>query len=50
MAMNTSVKSCSCDHEYQDQKYGKKQRVHNACKTANSNVTKWRCTVCGSTK
>lgn len=37
-----AIKRCVCEHEYQDKKYGKKNRVCN--KTAKD---KWRCTVCG---
>lgn len=36
----TEIKKCSCEHGYQDQKYGKGQRVHN--KTTKG----WRCSVC----
>lgn len=25
----TVIKSCTCDHEFQDDRYGKKRRVHN---------------------
>jgi hypothetical protein len=38
------IKFCSCEHEYQDKKYGKNKRVHN--KTTNG----WRCTACGNEK
>ena len=41
----TKIKTCTCKHEYQDKKYGKKQRVHNSTAT-----NKWRCTVCGNEK
>lgn len=39
----SSVKSCICEHEYQDSIYGKGKRLHNwAVKSE-----KWRCSVCG---
>lgn len=39
----TTIKKCTCkDHEYQDEKYGKGNRVFNITK-----LGKWRCTVCG---
>lgn len=38
----TEVKSCKCDHDYQDRKYGNKQRLHN--KTTKG----FRCTVCSN--
>ena len=37
---------CHCDHEHQDERYGKKMRVHN--KKAESKG--WRCTVCTDEK
>jgi hypothetical protein len=43
-----AIIKCSCEHEYQDQKYGKDNRVHNYC--ANNKSGGWRCTVCESIK
>lgn len=31
-----------CEHDYQDKKYGRNQRVFNRTKSG------WRCTVCGT--
>lgn len=42
------IKKCTCEHKYQDKKYGKKKRVHN--KMADSTPQKYRCTVCGKEK
>jgi len=39
------ILSCTCKHEYQDQKYGKGMRVHNMVPDPNGSST-WRCTVC----
>lgn len=39
------IRKCSCEHPYQDAKYGPGQRVHNP--TKDRNVT--RCTVCDRT-
>ena len=39
--MSTSIRVCSCTHEYQEQKYGNNKRVKNKCGKG------WRCTVCG---
>ncbi len=36
------VIACNCNHEYQDAKYGKGQRLHNPRKGDT-----WACTVCG---
>lgn len=36
------IRSCTCKHEYQDQKYGPGKRVHNPCKKGEY----LRCTVC----
>ena len=38
------IKGCSCKHDYQDQVYGKGQRVHNEGKAL---IT---CSVCGTKK
>lgn len=35
------IKSCDCQHEFQDKKYGRGKRVHN--KTMKD---EYRCTVC----
>jgi hypothetical protein len=40
----TKIAPCSCQHKYQDERYGKGQRVHNVGKT------KITCTVCGVKK
>lgn len=39
------VIKCTCKHEYQDEKYGKGNRVANSMKS--TSATKFRCTVCG---
>jgi hypothetical protein len=39
-----AIKKCTCDHKFQDERYGKKNRVMN--KTAKVNPTVYRCTVC----
>ena len=44
--LTTKVKFCPCAHAYQDEKYGKQNRVHNL-KQKNKEVKSWRCTVCG---
>lgn len=41
----TEIKRCSCEHKWQDKRYGKGRRVKN--KTAKGT---YRCTVCGSDK
>lgn len=43
------ILKCSCKHEYQDEKYGKGNRVHNIRENASSNE-KYRCTVCKKLK
>lgn len=40
------IKKCSCKHAYQDQKYGKGNRVFN-CKLDRGKLP--TCTVCGKT-
>ena len=38
----TVIKTCTCNSEYQDKRYGVNRRVHNLCKKGE----KARCTVC----
>ncbi len=42
----TKIKNCDCIHEFQDKKYGKGKRVHNACVKSGE----YRCTVCQKVK
>ena len=46
--MPTKVLKCTCDHTYQDEKYGYQMRVHNQCKLGSD--VGWRCTVCKKEK
>lgn len=41
--MAVVIAKCTCKHEYQDAKYGNRQRVKNTCE-GKYNL---RCTVCG---
>lgn len=38
------IKSCTCEHYFQDKLHGKGKRVHNTCKEG------CRCTVCSKVK
>jgi hypothetical protein len=42
----TKIAKCSCKHDFQDERYGKGNRVFNYC----SKNDKWRCTVCKKEK
>jgi len=44
--MNAQILTCTCQHDFQDKRYGKGKRVHNPCKKGNA----IRCTVCGNEK
>ncbi|CAB4174263.1 hypothetical protein UFOVP1138_83 [uncultured Caudovirales phage] len=52
--MTTEIKKCECQQsknttggaDYQDQLYGKGNRVHNCAKNAKGDKT-FKCTVCG---
>lgn len=44
------ILKCNCNHEYQDEKYGKKNRVHNKLSESRSDNMKYKCTVCGKSK
>ena len=46
----TNIKYCSCDHKYQDAKYGQGKRLHNEAKPKNGTGKAWTCTVCGNRK
>ncbi len=43
------IKPCTCQHEYQDAKYGKGNRVCNAYR-GKDGKTYYRCTVCRAEK
>jgi len=45
---NTEIKQCSCVSQYQDDRYGKSNRVHNV--GGSKGKEKLRCTVCGKEK
>jgi len=44
------IKQCTCEHEYQDKRYGKWMRIHNWAPMANNKNGGWRCTVCENIK
>jgi len=44
----TVIKSCNCAHKFQDEKYGKGQRVKNETTKKKGIETVYRCTVCKS--
>lgn len=47
MSDTTKILKCSCEHEYQDKKYGKGMRVGNLKAGAKTGPVLYRCTVCG---
>ena len=47
---NCRVMFCGCQHEYQDERYGKHKRLHNRATRNPDNMGGWRCTVCGDVK
>lgn len=44
----SKVLPCKCESEYQDQKYGKNQRVHS--RGGKSGTYHWTCSICGARK
>ena len=44
--MKTKIMTCTCKHEYQDEKYGKGKRVFNAGAKGTGTVITYKCTVC----
>ena len=42
--MASTIKKCTCEHKYQDKKYGFKKRVMNEVAENRG----YRCTVCGT--
>jgi len=46
----TKIMWCSCEHTFQDEKYGKNKRVHNFAVNSNNKAGGWRCTVCEKVK
>lgn len=47
-AASPKILPCSCKHDFQDQRHGQSNRVHNPCKRGDA--TAYRCTVCGNVK
>lgn len=43
----TRIIKCTCEHEYQDERYGKKMRLHNKIGKGTC-IEGWRCTVCSN--
>jgi len=41
---------CKCVHAFQDERYGKGNRVHNKTKKGTPDKPQYRCTVCGDMK
>ena len=41
---------CKCENKYQDEKYGKGNRVYNLCKAKSSGQKRYRCSVCKDEK
>lgn len=41
------IKTCTCEHKFQDEKYGRFMRIHNPRAGKNGG---YRCTVCGKEK
>jgi len=41
---------CTCNHEQQDEMYGKFSRVHNPIKKSPNQPQEYRCTVCGKVR
>ena len=46
----TAIKECKCKHKFQDEQYGKGNRVHNLAEKGFNGSTGWRCTVCKDVK
>lgn len=42
----TIIRNCTCVNMYQDQKYGKGRRVHNATQKMNGLEFQYRCSSC----
>jgi len=45
-----AIIKCNCKHDFQDERYGKSNRVHNYAVAVNSKNGGWRCTVCAAIK
>jgi len=42
-----AIKRYTCEHEYQDKRYGKNKRVMNETRKSSTNSIIYKCTVCG---
>lgn len=47
---NCKIMPCTCHNEFQDQRYGKKNRVFNLRPKKDKQLQEGRCTVCLKTK
>lgn len=43
---NSKILSCSCEHKFQDEMYGKQKRVHARMKQMDAKGNMYRCGVC----
>lgn len=46
----TKIAKCDCTNDFQDNKYGKKMRVHNPAFSKGGQPRRYRCTVCRKEK
>jgi len=47
---NTKILKCYCNHDFQDEQYGRKMRVHNHTLKGYDGRAGWRCTICSNVK
>jgi len=45
-AFSTIVLRCTCEHLYQDKRYGRQRRVMNSVKDSGVGTRRYRCTIC----
>jgi hypothetical protein len=50
LSSSPKIIACTCDHAFQDERYGSRQRVHNPCARKTGPGVNHRCTVCGKIK
>lgn len=48
--MPIKILPCTCEHEFQDKRYGRGLRVHNQGGGSKSSTPKYTCSVCGKVR
>lgn len=45
---STKIAKCNCNHEFQDERYGRNMRLMNQAPIKGGNMDRYKCTVCSA--